>query len=100
MSHADCTLSGEDFSTKPHFDTNRGLVDGTCRAIQPPDRPQGMPFWAFQCRPTVPVHYSPASRATASIDLANAADIAAVLFSTGNETMITLLCSTPISVSA
>ena len=34
-----------------------------------------------------------------AIDLASAADADVALFSTGNETMITLLCSTPISVS-
>ena len=55
-------------------------------------------------RSTSPVHDSsrPGCRATlrSAIDFAKAADMVVALFSTGKETMITLLCSTPISVSA
>jgi hypothetical protein len=50
----------------------------------------------ISCRSTSSVHFWPGCR----VDLASAAVAAVVLFSTGNETMITLLCSTPISVNA
>jgi hypothetical protein len=55
-----------------------------------------MPFWHSM---SVDTHVDFSSLILA-IDLANAADIAVALFSTDNETTVTLLCSTPISVNA